>query len=164
MPKLKVYASLREDIHQGWVWLDNSCRETRSVIKITNKKNSKKIYCEAMDFDKNYIEIYNEDKSVVKRYRIDNPEVSIVINNWYRAKLGIPNTQIFVELEIKTPLIKKWGQMWACFDHPQIIVRSAMALGIISVFLGVIGASGLLVEKYRNIIDFLISFFLLLRG
>jgi hypothetical protein len=35
----RVLASLRDDLNQGWVWLTNSGLDSRSVVKITNKKN-----------------------------------------------------------------------------------------------------------------------------
>lgn len=53
-----IYASLREDINSGWVWLEKPNLESRSVIKIKNLKNSKQIYCEALIIDDNFKKHY----------------------------------------------------------------------------------------------------------
>ncbi len=45
---MKLFAALREDTQQGWIWLQDSNLRARSIVKITNPANGKAIYCEAL--------------------------------------------------------------------------------------------------------------------
>ena len=55
---MRIFASLREDAQQGWVWLQNSNFPARSIVKITNPKNKKSIYCESLQIDNNFLRLY----------------------------------------------------------------------------------------------------------
>lgn len=136
---LKVFAATAEDIHQGWVWLHLPGIEPRSIIKITNIEKDKSVYCEALQIDKNYLNHYNVKCGNVKRFKIDDQNRTIVINNWYRKKLEIDDTQCNVELEIAESMIKWHGKIMACFHHPQIIIRQSAWLSVISLILGILG-------------------------
>lgn len=131
---IRLFAALREDIQQGWVWLKNSNLPARSIIKITNPNNGKHIYCEALQIDKNFLDFYNQPK----RITIDEPQNALVIGGWYRAALGDLSTKSDVNLCIR-PCNSLWGRFNACVHHPQIIVRVAAWLGLISVALGLLG-------------------------
>lgn len=137
---LKIYTSLREDVNQGWVWIGKPDLPERCVVKISNISNGEKVYCETLKIDDNFLNHYNCRENTLK---INDKSKSIVINYWYRAKLGnIPQNE-FVDLEI-TPyygccICKCYANIMACIQHPQIIVRMAIWLGIISVALGIIG-------------------------
>ncbi len=69
---------------------------------------------------------------------------SIVLSAHYRKLLGIPadelNDKTVFELEIY-PLNKLnvYGKMRACFQHPQVAVRMAAWIGIVSAVVGAIG-------------------------
>jgi hypothetical protein len=134
--KLKVFASLAEDINNGWVWLPESLVGERTVIRIKNKKSGKVAYCEALQIGKNYLKRYNTND---RTHRINDEKASITMSEWYRKKLGITNTQEEIEFEVVTR-DNPWGHLRASLHHPQIVVRLAMELAIISVVLGVIGA------------------------
>jgi hypothetical protein len=131
---MRLFAALREDTQQGWVWLKVTSLPARSVVKIKNPANGNVIYCEALQIDKNFLSAYN----MPPRITISSPESTLVINGWYRAKLGGLSTQSDIALHIK-PSNCWWGKFKACTDHPQIIVRVAAWLGAIGLFLGVIG-------------------------
>lgn len=131
---MKLFATLREDTQQGWVWLQDSSLPSRSIVKITNPANGKFVYCEALQIDDNFLSAYNQ----FPRINIDNPHTSLVINGWYRATLGNLSTQSDVPLKIK-PSNCWWGKFKACINHPQVIVRVAAWLGVIGLFLGVVG-------------------------
>jgi hypothetical protein len=67
----------------------------------------------------------------------------VFMNSWYREKLGIqrdlvPGSKVglTIELREKTPI--KW-MVYACVDHPQVVVRLATWLGLLGLGLGVIG-------------------------
>lgn len=131
--KYKVLASLREDMNQGWIWVTNSGLESRSVIKVTNKKNNKSIFCECLEIEDNYISVYNNQP----RINIDKNEPTITINSWYRKQLGGINTKTFHELEIRAA--NGWyGKLRANVGHPQVIVRMAVWLSLLSFGLGLI--------------------------
>lgn len=131
---MKLFAALREDTQQGWVWLQDANLPARAIVKITNHSNGKVVYCEALQIENNFLRAYNQPP----RISIDNPQTTLVISGWYRAALGGLSTQAEVPLNIK-PSNCWWGKFKACTDHPQIIVRVAAWLGAIGLFLGVVG-------------------------
>jgi len=127
----KVLSALHDELNQGWVWITNPGFESRSVVKITN--SDKASYCECLEIDDNYISIYNKPP----RVNIDRNQPTLTINDWYRKKLGSITTKTVHELEVKAAN-GWWGKLRAILQHPQIVVRMAMWLAIISVTLGAI--------------------------
>lgn len=131
---MKVFAALACDSQQGWIWLKDATIPPRSVVKITNLKTKKTIYCEALQIDNNFLKEYNQ----APRLNINNPSETIVINHWYRASLGGLATQEDAKLKIQ--ICNSWyGKIKACTDHPQAVVRVAVWLGVIGILLGLIG-------------------------
>lgn len=133
--KLKVFAALSEDINNGWVWIPENLIVERTIIRVKNSTSGKVIYCEALQIGDNYIKRYNANDHT---HRISDKNKSIVISEWYRKKLGIPRTQLEEELEI-VDTDNPWGRLRASLHHPQIVVRVAMELAILSVVLGALG-------------------------
>lgn len=133
---MKLFAALREDTQQGWVWLQDPSLPARSVVKIKSSDNGKTVYCESLQIDANFLSAYNKSP----RITISNPQDALVISGWYRAALGGLPTQSDVSLEIK-PCNSWWGKFKACIHHPQTVVRVAAWLGLISVALGLLGAA-----------------------
>lgn len=134
--KYLVLASLYDDLNQGWVWMTNSGLESRSIVKITNKKNNEKVFCECLNIDRNYMTLYNNPPRKI----IEKGIATITINEWYRKKLGGIETKIIHELEIKAA--NGWcGKIRANLQHPQNVVRMATLLALISVVLGVLSAA-----------------------
>ena len=130
---MKLFAALHDDLHQGWVWLQDRHFPARSVVKITNSSNGQSVYCETLQIDTNFLEKYNQ----APRFSITDPASSLVIGAWYRDKLGVV-TQSDIPLTVKAR--NSWfGRFRACADHPQIVVRVAAWLGVIGLFLGVVG-------------------------
>ena len=137
----RIYSALHEDIADGFVWLKQQDLSPRSIVKITFKHNgrSRSVFCEALQFDCNFLNVYNDERS--RRARIDSPESSIVLNHWYRAKLGAEaplETLKEYPLEVVSAN-SPWGKWRACRHHPQIVVRIAAWLGFWSFVLGVAG-------------------------
>lgn len=130
----RVLASLRDELNQGWVWVTNCGLDSRSVVKITNKKSQKTIYCECLEIDDNYIFVYNNPP----RENIDMNKTTITISAWYRKRLGGINTKTNHELEI-TAANSLWGKLQANLQHPQVIVRMATWLALLSTGLGILG-------------------------
>lgn len=129
----KVLASKYEDMNQGWVWIKGGKFPPRSIIKVTNNKNNKSIFCEYLEIDTNFINKYNQPG----RLSIDSNENTIVLNAWYRNKLGAIETKINHDLQIKES--NNWnGKFHASIQHPQVIVRLATHLASISIMLGLL--------------------------
>jgi hypothetical protein len=125
---------LHEDIAEGFVWLKQKDVPPRGIVKITNRENRRSVYCEALQFEQNFLTIYRKNPH---RLRIDNPETSIVMSQWYRSKLGREaplKTQKEYPLDI-VPAIPLWGSLRACMQHPQVVARVAVWLGVWSFLL-----------------------------
>ena len=122
------------DMNQGWVWLTGLGFVPRSIIKITNNANNKSVYCECLEIDENFTKEYN----LSPRVYIDPSEETAVINAWYRQRLGGIATKTNHDLQI-VEANDWWGKFQANIGHPQIVVRLATWLAIISVALGFIG-------------------------
>lgn len=133
---LKIFASSIEDAQQGWVWLESGALPPRSIVKLTNAATNSSVYCEALQIDSNFLNHYNKSP----RFHITSPSDSIVMNGWYRSKLGDLAKQSTADI-IVTPANTHWGRFRACTHHPQIVVRVAAWLGLISVGLGAIGVA-----------------------
>jgi hypothetical protein len=130
----KVLAAMHADMNEGWVWLTGSGFVPRSIIKITNKANNKSVFCERLEIDDNFTKEYNQRP----RVHIDPNEETAVINAWYRKRLGGIATKTSYDLQIDEAN-GWWGKFRANTGHPQVVVRLATWLAVISVALGVIG-------------------------
>lgn len=132
----RVLTSLRVDMNEGWIWIQDDFNKSRSILRISNIDNNKKVTCEGLTIDENYIYEYNHNK----RHSIDikSNKNTIVMSEWYRKKLGIyeTNKEFNLRIEIKTCTFYK---ITAGLNHPQIIVRLSVGLAIWSCILGVIG-------------------------
>lgn len=131
--KYRIYASLYDEINEGWVWLASPKLQSRCIVLISNPRNGKKVYCEALQIEENFRALYNKGS----RKNIEDLNSSLVINAWYRKRLGDFPTQSEQELEI-FPADNVWGKIRSCFHHPQVIVRIGTWLGVISAILGLL--------------------------
>jgi hypothetical protein len=131
----RVLVALRQDMNEGWVWLsDGEFNEPRSIIRITNKENGKRIFCECLQIDDNFLKEYNQPH----RISIKKDDNVIVMNEWYRRQLGGIEPKATHNLEI-CAANNFWGRFMASVGHPQVVVRLATWLALISVALGFIG-------------------------
>ncbi len=130
---LKIYASRDDDISEGFVWLKDASLPSRCVVKITNPVARRSVFCEALQIEGNFLRLYNQSP----RFFIDadKPESAIVVSAWYRAHLGNLETQQEYVLEVANAN-SSWGKLRSCMQHPQLVVRVAVWLGLISVGLG----------------------------
>ena len=130
----KIYASLAEDAQQGWIWSNYPNLQHRSVIKITDTKTKRYVYCEILQIDQNFIRRYKEART----HKIEKTEDAVVMSEWYRQILGYSTQETISTMNIK-PANCCWGRFRACTHHPQVVVRVAAWLGLISVCLGMVG-------------------------
>lgn len=131
---MKIFAALENDVGQGYVWLKKAGLPPRCIVKITNPIAKRSVFCEALQFETNFLKKYNQSP----RFSISSLDSSIVMSGWYRARLGGLETQKDYPLEITTGHTS-WGKLRACLHHPQIVVRVAAWLGLLSVALGGLG-------------------------
>lgn len=129
----KVFASLKSDMNEGWVWITAPKVPSRSIIEIENTINRKKVYCEALQIDQNYLKDYKKGNTNT----LPNNEPTITLNSWYRTKLGLEETNKDYNLLVK-PSNHLYGRFRASIGHPQMVVRLATWLAIISTILGIV--------------------------
>lgn len=102
----KLFAALTEDINQGWVWVYdpnlNDHSELRPIGRITNPElpGSRSVYCEILILDSNCVDDYNQRKHT---YKILPGEPVVVMNGWYRKKLG--NLKTYAKTHDETNLM-----------------------------------------------------------
>lgn len=131
-----LFAALHEDVNSGWIWINKCDFKQRAVIRIVNTTTKKSVYCEVLQIDDNFLNYYNARGK--GRKLISEEASALVINQWYRKLLGDLSTQSRHELEI-TEVANLYGRIRSCLQHPQVIVRIATWLGIVSVAEGLLG-------------------------
>lgn len=127
-----IYASLKDQAHEGWVHLLEPGLGPRSIVKITNPAAGRHVYCEALQIDKNFERQYAESSHTSTLEK----STALVVGRWYREKLGGIETGSQEKLIIRVR-DDMWGSFRACVDHPQICIRLATRLAVISVALGI---------------------------
>jgi len=133
MKYVKIYPSLAEHIGEGFVWLQQPGLPARRIVKITRGDSRRSVFCEGLQLDRNFLHRYNQSP----RSPIEKPDSSIVMSAWYREGLGGLETQREYPLEIAVAN-SIYGQIRAGLGHPEVVVRVAVKLGILSVALGVV--------------------------
>lgn len=136
--KLKVLAALAEDINNGWVWLPERIIPERSLIRIRNCETGMAVYCEAIPIGNNFVSRYSRNRKSENKSAEEDLKTSVVINEWYRKKLGIKSTKVECRFEISIEG-NFYGKIMASFQNPQVVVRLAMGLALIGVVLGIVG-------------------------
>jgi hypothetical protein len=138
-----IYAALHEDLSAGFVWLKRDDLRPRCVVKITNTENGHHVFCEALQLDANFLDEYNNRPRTLC---IGSPESSIVMSYWYRAKLGDRDKPLECEtspalrIAAARPWARRWwGKLRACMNHPQLAMRVAVWLALLSIALAIIG-------------------------
>lgn len=129
----RVLAALVRDMNEGWVWANTKALDARSVIRIKNKTNGRKVYCECLEVDPNFVQEYKRHTGIL----IEPDAKTIVVSEWYRKKLGGLRTKDEYDIDIKASN-NFWGRLCACLHHPQIVVRVATKISLLSVCLGIL--------------------------
>jgi hypothetical protein len=91
--RYKLFAALKEDIAEGFVWFKHDGPRARCVVKITYTNNGRRraVFCEALQLEKNFLRHYNQEHRIEITEGDDESNASpMVINHWYRAHLGQP--------------------------------------------------------------------------
>ncbi|MCD6390126.1 MAG: hypothetical protein J7L69_12000 [Desulfobulbaceae bacterium] len=128
-----IYDSAKEESNEGCVWIKQSGIPHRSVVRVKLKAIDKCIFCEALQMDYAFLKDFEKKHS--GGFKIDHPDQSIVMNDWYRSCLNNLKNKNSYKMEIASAN-HLWGKINACLQHPQVSVRSTTWLGIISLGLG----------------------------
>lgn len=137
MKKFKVLAALKEDMNSPSIWVKDNDITTRTLAKVSNNQENKSVWVELQIIDDNFIKYYNSSS---QRLNIKE-ENCLVINLWYRNKLGIRSKETF-DLSINSNssrLAFPFRQMQAALNHPDSAIRICADLAIVSVMLGIFG-------------------------
>jgi hypothetical protein len=130
MKEYKIYASLFSESRTGRVW--NNEKLNNRLIKIINVENNKSVIVSNRRIDSNFEKKYNQ------KPRFNLEESSLVMDEFYRNKLGIFSTQEIKLLTISP--VAKW-QIWYnlryLYEHPDDVVRITFWLAIISIGLSI---------------------------
>lgn len=116
--KSQVFEADLNDVHKGWIRISDDLRNdipNGAYVKIIT--DNRKVYCQ----------IRGTPKRVAR----------VEINEWYRNALGWSEPPNEAELTIKE--VGFFGRIHAWSSHPNDITRFGIALGIISVGLGLLG-------------------------
>ena len=138
MKKYKILAALKEDINSPSIWVKDNDIAVRTLAKISINQENKSVWVELQVIDDNFTNNYNSSK---QRLNIKKDEDCLVINQWYRNKLGIRSKETF-NLSIKPNscwMAFPIRQMQAALSHPDSSVRICADLAIASVLLGLVG-------------------------
>jgi hypothetical protein len=133
MAHFKIYVAQSTDVNQGWIWLGSRDLPHRTIVRLSARDTGGTVYCEALSIDDNFLRSYNRPP----RITITDPLSALVVAEWYRKCLRLEaRTEAEIDVE---PANHLFGKLHACLDHPQIVVRIAVILGMWSVVLGFIG-------------------------
>jgi hypothetical protein len=135
MSNYKIYVALDTEKNEGWVWLPFDAGLSAEFVAIKNPTNGWKIVCERRTVDENFRDVYNSMQSTI---RLPETGRFIVMNAWYRQRLGILDTKPEVPLGVSNST--GWLAMCgASRHHPNPAIRMSISLALLSVFLGLAG-------------------------
>jgi hypothetical protein len=144
-----ILPSLHEESVEGWVWFnDESCPEQNDFIKVTYDKTAI-IYRRKVDkfYHFKYNEkvrdsyqnglISSEDKIA---YLLIKDSKALIINKFYRKKLGIEDNQLGKKITIKVSKANIFERnLTGYWNHPNPSVSVAYRIAIISFAISIIG-------------------------
>lgn len=129
-----IRATLSGESLEPWVWVnDNSIN---GFIRIENLNNGKTIRTYKRTIDRNFIKVYNEIRAI-NHLQFNSNEFSLIINEYYRNKLGLETNQ-YANLLVKN---EKWYNkiIQVHWGHPHPTVQYTNRVTIISFAAGILG-------------------------
>jgi hypothetical protein len=123
-----IFPARLEEVHEGLVWIKDASISERTVIKITDIKTSKNVFCEALPIDAT--DKYYFRKSMGKNF-------VIFMNGRYRKMLGhISHNRTHRFSILKANKLNGiWYWIMAGLNHPQTIVKINLLFALISITL-----------------------------
>lgn len=135
MNRYKVYVALHEEARECWVWLPFDSSLSADYVSIRYPGTGWSVVCERRVIDKNFRDVYNSAGGTIP---LPDSGQFVVMNAWYRQRLGLLDTDPDVSLEIRDA--RGWLAMYrASRQHPSPAIRISICLALLSVFLGFIG-------------------------
>lgn len=166
-----VFVARDEESNAGWVWVRDSQARRRGAVKITNLEGYLSTYCELRTIDSRFRDKYYEKRRSgtvrvggsatgnfrdfavqevdgdlsgrARRLPLPKDGPIIVIGEWYRNHLGIPDsthrTKKKARLVIEPQAVPVWAELRVAAHHPDPMVRLATRLGVLGAWLGVLG-------------------------
>jgi len=135
----KIFPALYDEAGESWIWFTEPPLPSRTVVRVKNPQTKRVVYCESREIDPNFLKHYNQHP----RSKIENPDEALVIGEWYRDALGgfetTHTSASLVKLDIKPAPCPGWRGLRASCQHPDIAVRIGTRLGVIGLWLGVVG-------------------------
>jgi hypothetical protein len=133
-----VYAAIADEANEGWIWF-NSDLPTRTIVKVTNDRTRRSVYCASRKIDEDFLNNYNDSE---KRKKISRDgRDTLVMSAWYRDALGGFKTTARscgqrIRLTITPSRFPLWGTIRAACHHPEIVARIGTRLGVLGAWLG----------------------------
>ncbi|GBE44305.1 MAG TPA: hypothetical protein ENH11_05820 [Candidatus Acetothermia bacterium] len=149
-----IRAALHEEATEGWIWMEEF--RSRTLVKVTNSDKTRSVICQTRKFDKNFLKIYNDKKSIRAEIKKNERKSTIVMGEWYRDALGGFDTTANSgkEQELVVKKIRCGFRGWATLRaaaryHPDIVVRLGTRLGVLGAGLGILGIASPMVEWFE---------------
>ena len=133
--ELTVKHALPEELNDGRVWGPDLGYDPRPIVRIRNRDSGRSVVCEYLVIDHSYVRRYEARNDLDGASATLSPEGSLVLNYWYRRRLGIHGAGARCRFEI-TRIGDASGWVYACLGHPQIVVRLATVLALLGFGLG----------------------------
>jgi hypothetical protein len=132
--KYFIRPTLSGESLEPWVWVEDN--SINGFIRIENLDNGKIIRTYKRTIDKNFVKVYNE-KRTINFLKLNSNQLSLIINEYYRNKLGLEPNQ-HVNLVVKN---EKWYYkiIRVHWGHPHPTVQYTNRVTIISFIVGIIG-------------------------
>jgi len=131
----KVYVALDAEKKEGWVWLPFDAGLSAEYVTIRNPAKGLTAICERRIVDENFRGVYDSTEGTI---HLPEHGQFIVMNAWYRQRLGIWDTRPELPLELKDA--SGWLPIYrASRQHPNPIIRLSTNLAVLSVLLGLAG-------------------------
>lgn len=130
--KYRIFASLSEDSLAGYIWSNDISIESNVYIVIENPHNKSRIKCFKRTIDDNFTRRYNDSG----RCNLSDKEQSIIINEYFRKKLGIITQNEYELIIRKANIFDKLFLLH--LSHPDPNVQFANRATILSMILGLI--------------------------
>jgi hypothetical protein len=145
-----ILPSLHEESVEGWVWFnDDSCPEQNDFIKLTYYDKTAILFRRKVDkfyqFKYNEKVIYSHQNGLISSeekisYILFKDSKTLIINKFYRNKLGIADNQLGKKIIINVTKANFFERnLTGYWNHPNPSVSVAYRIAIISFAISIIG-------------------------
>lgn len=156
MKKYEVRYALIEDVHEGRIWiklpesekLREDIRDKRRIARVERKHGkSRHTYCEVLLADQPYTSKWEEraktqlDWGDIAGKKLEAERI-VFLSAWYRSLLKIEKAEVGTEMDLEIKPLKGFHPYVLLYGypycHPQLIVRTAAAMSVLALGLGIL--------------------------